>query len=270
MERILLINNKSFFDKHNIKTINNPMDIPNNNSILFIGSHTSSIDHLDHIKKYFEIINKKPYTYIIIVGKGDGTLYLDRIPRNIKYIFATNTNYYHPIIKFLPMGSDFRSINSFNKANINNKERNILCYCNFSLDTHKSRTNIFNYIKNKRFITFESMGTFLKYSISRDTFFERLGNSKFTICPRGNAPDTFRLYDTIYAGSIPIVVKEQFHNLKLFDNIPILFLNNELEFKDLTEEFLEKKYIELMPKVKNYYDSLDFNTMIKDIKQDIE
>jgi hypothetical protein len=277
MERILLINNKSFFDNHNIKTINNPNDIPNSNSILFIGSHTNSIDSLDHIKKYFEVISKKPYTYIIIVGKGDGTLYLDRIPINIKYIFATNTDYYHPIIKFLPMGSDFRSISSFkksdinkaniNKANINNKERNILCYCNFSLDTHKSRINIFNYIKNKSFITFESMGTFLKYSISRDTFFERLGNSKFTICPRGNARDTFRFYDSIYSGSIPIVVREQFHNLKLFDNIPILFLNHELDFEDLTEEFLEKKYIELMPKVKNYYESLDFNEMIKEISK---
>lgn len=113
------------------------------------------------------------------------------------------------------------------------------------------------------------MGTFLKYSISRDTFFERLGNSKFTICPRGNAPDTFRFYDSIYAGSIPIVVREQYHNLKLFENIPILFLNHESEFKYLTEEFLKEKYIELMPKVKLYYESLDFNAMIRDIKQHI-
>lgn len=265
MERILLIHNKAFFDKHNIKTVNTKFDIPDANAILFIGSHTNSIDRLDHIKKYFEIISKKPYTYVIIVGKGDGTLYLDKIPKNIKYIFATNTTYYHPIIKFLPMGSDFRSISSFKKGDINNKERNILCYCNFSLDTNKSRINIFNYIKNKPFITFENMGTFLKYSISRDTFFERLGHSKYTICPRGNAADTFRLYDSIYAGAIPIVVREQFHNLKIFANIPILFLNNENDFKNLTQEFLEKKYLEFMPKLKNYYETLDFHWMVRAI-----
>lgn len=46
MERILLINNKSFFDKHNIKTINSPLDIPDANSILFIGSHSNSMDRL--------------------------------------------------------------------------------------------------------------------------------------------------------------------------------------------------------------------------------
>ena len=110
------------------------------------------------------------------------------------------------------------------------------------------------------------MGIFLKYSISRDTFFERLGNSKFTICPRGNAPDTFRLYDSIYAGSIPIVVKEHFHDLKIFENIPILFLNNESDFKDLTSDFLNKKYIELRSKLKNYYKSLDFNIIIREMK----
>ena len=266
MERILLMHNKSFFDKHNIKTINSPFDIPNANSILFIGSHTNSIDRFEHIKKYCNILSTKPYVYIIIIGKGDGILYLDSIPKNIKYIFATNTNYYDPIIKFLPMGSDFRSISSFKKGNINNKERNILCYCNFSLNTHESRVNIFNYIKDKKFITFENMGIFLKYSISRDTFFERLGNSKFTICPRGNALDTFRLYDSIYAGSIPIVVKEHFHDLKIFENIPILFLNNESDFKDLTSEFLKKIYIELAPKLKNYYKSLDFNIIIREMK----
>lgn len=59
MERILLINNKAFFDEHNIKTINGPLDIPHSNSILFFGSHTNSIDQLDHIKKYFEIISEK-------------------------------------------------------------------------------------------------------------------------------------------------------------------------------------------------------------------
>lgn len=110
-------------------------------------------------------------------------------------------------------------------------------------------------------------GPFLHYNISRDTFFTRLGNSKFTICPRGNSPDTFRLYDSIYAGSIPIVVREPFHNLKIFENIPILFLNNESEFKELTQVFLEKKYLELMPKLKVNYESLDFNILMSSIKR---
>lgn len=270
MDRFLLINNKDFFDKHNIYTINNEKDIPNISSILFIGSHTHSIDRLDHIKKYFNIIQNKPYNYIIIIGKGDGTLQINNIPENIKYIYATNTDYDHTIIKFLPMGCDFRSINSFNKAYINNN-RNILCYCNFSTNTHPIRTHIYNNIKNKDFIMFENMGTFLNYSISRDTFFERLGTSKYTICPRGNGIDTFRFYDAIYSGSIPIVVKEHFHNLKIFEDIPILFLEKEEDYKDLTKDFLEEKYVELSKKIKsnieNNYENFDFSNFINNIKK---
>ena len=90
------------------------------------------------------------------------------------------------------------------------KKKN-LCYCNFSLDTHSCRKQIYNSIKNKDFLTIENMGTFLNYSISRDNFFKQLNTSKFTICPKGNAYDTFRFYDCLYCDSIPIVVKLPFH-----------------------------------------------------------
>ena len=264
MNRILLINNKAFFDKHNVYTITSDRDIPNKSAILFIGSHTHSMDNLAHITKYFNAIHNKPYNYVIIVGKGDGILRLNAIPKNIKYIYATNTNYVHPIIKFLPMGSDFRSVSSFSKAhNTDNKPRDILCYCNFSINTHKIREHIYNLIKNKGFITFENMGTFMNYSISRDTFFERLGNSKFTICPRGNAPDTFRLYDSLYSGSIPIVVREQFHNLNLFIDLPILFLEKTEDFSLLTKELLEEQYSVLSKKIKPYYEQLDFSNLLR-------
>ena len=56
------------------------------------------------------------------------------------------------------------------------------------------------------------MEKFLKYSVLRDQFCTNLSNSKFVICPRGNALDTFRFYDTICAGAILIVAKEEFHD----------------------------------------------------------
>jgi hypothetical protein len=268
MERFLLIRNKSFFDKHGIITINAINDIPNKSSILFIGSHEKSIDNLNTVTRYFEHIKQKQYNYIIILGKGDGILNKDiNIPKNVKRIYATNTNYNHPIIKFLPMGCDFRSIDSFKRADIKNENRDILCYCNYSLNTHPDRKYIYNILKNKKFITIENMGTFLNYSISRDEFFTKLGRSKFTICPRGNAIDTFRFYDSIYSGSIPIVVKTHFHNLDIFNNVPILFLETIEDYNNLTEIYLEAKYTELSEKRKDFYENFDFNVFINKIKE---
>ena len=267
MQKFLLINNKDFFDNKKIVTINKIKDIPNKNAILFIGSHTCSWDRPEHILKYFEEISIKPYQYIIIVGKGDGCLRPNiKIPKNIIYIYSSNIHYHHDKIKFMPMGSDFRSIKSFSKLNTSNN-RNILCYCNFSINTHKKRELVYKLIKNKEFIKFDHMGNFLKYNISRDEFYTNLSRSKFVICPRGNALDTFRFYDSIYAGAIPIVVKQYFHNSYFFKDVPILFLDDEKDFGKLSKKFLENKYKELIHKKKSYYKNLDMNNFINKIKK---
>jgi len=274
MERFLLINNQSFFDKHGIYTVNlgNKNDIPHKSCILFIGSHTSGGNFLNHLVSYFPAISRLPqYTYIILLGKSDKRIppTLRAIPKNVKFIYANNINYTHPKIKYLPMGSDFRSISSFPYANMLNEKRPILCYCNFSLNTHSDRRDIFQYLKPKPFITFENMGNFMQYSISRDTFFKRLTNSKFTICPRGNALDTFRFFDVLYAGSIPIIVKESFHNDPRFNNLPILFLNKKEDYLQLSRRFLLNKYAELSAKKRSYYPELDFNVFINNLKTTI-
>lgn len=49
----LLLNNKDFFNSKKIITVNNNNDIPNKDAILFIGSHTRSMNNPEHILKYF-------------------------------------------------------------------------------------------------------------------------------------------------------------------------------------------------------------------------
>jgi hypothetical protein len=268
MENIQFRYNDIFFIKNNIIIINNFDTIPEKSSVLFVNAKLL-INNINNIQIYLNKIKETPHTYIIILDKTDKMLDKDIIiPNNIKYIYSNNINYDHNKIKFIPMGRDFRSISNYIIPNLNH-ERTILCYCNYSLNTHKIRKKIFYLLKDKKFIKFENMGRFLNYSITRDKFFERLINSKFTICPRGNAYDTFRFYDSIYSGSIPIVIREAYHNNKCFDNIPILFLKNVKCYKNLTKDFLNKKYRELSPMISNYYPGLDFNWWINNIKNEL-
>ena len=267
MENLLLINNKSFFDKNQITTIGQNTDITSA-SILFLGNHNGCYGQLNRniITKLFNDISHFNKNYIIIIGKTDDNFFENiAIPKNIIKIYANNIIYDHDIIKFLPIGRDFRSINQFNIPQQSEKKN--LCYCNFSLDTHPCRKTIFDSIKDKNFLTIENMGTFLNYSISRDDFFKQLNTSKFTLCPKGNAYDTFRFYDCLYCDSIPIVVRLPFH--KYFEDLPILFLKSEEDFKDLTAEFLNQKYDELSLKKKKYYKELDFNYWILNIKNEL-
>jgi len=262
MENILLINNKTFFERNNIVSLDNIHDIPNESCILFIGSHEKSTEDINKkLEMYFERIDQhySQNRYVIIVGKTDQAFEKTIIPPNVVKIFMNNINE-NEVLHFLPMGRDFRSIDSFQNSTIMNNNRSILCYCNYSLDTYPLRKVIFNDIRTKHFIRFENMGTFLNYTISRDVFFQRLNNSKFVICPRGNGLDTFRFYDSIYSGAIPIVVKCKFHHY--FQDAPILFLENEGEYKNLTEDYLNEMYEKLKYKKSDYYKSMDFNTWI--------
>ena len=55
--------------------------------------------------------------------------------------------------------------------------------------------------------------------------------SKIVLCPNGNiSPDSFRLYETLEAGGIPIVESEFFN--KMFKNVPFPIVGNSLQWRD--------------------------------------
>ena len=60
-------------------------------------------------------------------------------------------------------------------------------------------------------------------SLSVGSYREVLENSLFSICPRGNSSvDTFRLYESIEAGSIPIVVRDEYWKNLFGENHPLI------------------------------------------------
>ena len=273
-EQLLLINNP-LFTKGIYKVMNNHpvisyinsklrkiftddkkvvLSLPKRNSILFIGYPDKSYDKLEYLERLFNLISKKSkYKYSLLIGKGDYELTEDNLismPENLVHIFANNINFPDKRISYFPMGRDFRSAGLFGDFLPGSKKNNLV-YCNFSLNTHSVRQEIFNNIKDMDFIQFEHMGEFLSYSISREQFFERLSSSKYSICPRGNGIDTFRLWDSLYLGTIPIVVKEALFHKELED-LPILFLESPEEFSKLTNDFLESKYQDMLNKEWNY------------------
>jgi hypothetical protein len=60
------------------------------------------------------------------------------------------------------------------------------------------------------------------------------------LCPRGNGIDTHRLWETLYMGSIPIVIRHQAFDE--FHDLPILFIN---EWTDVTETFFRTEYMRI-------------------------
>ena len=118
------------------------------------------------------------------------------------------------------------------------KEKNI--YFLFSLNTHSSRRECFDKLKNK-----------LEWnkSLSKEDYFIELKKHKYAICPRGNGLDTHRIWECLYLDVIPIMLIKDCINI---DNLPIIYLNdwNELDITKLTYSF---QNIKLSKLTMNYY-----------------
>jgi len=224
------------------------------NNIFLLGFGKKSINSEEYIKDILNSSGKlKRQNIIVVLGKGDYEItdeFADEVPNNIKLIYANNINTENPRFRYLPMGRDFRSSALFSKIKPTYK-KDCLCYCNYSISTHSQREELYNSIKDKQFIEFEHMGKFLDYSMSRRDFYNKVSKSKFTICPRGNGIDTFRFWDSIYLGAIPIVVKEAVFHDYLYD-LPILFLDSYEDFAKLNRKFLEENYQNMLRKKYNY------------------
>ncbi len=74
-------------------------------------------------------------------------------------------------------------------------------------------------------------------------YMKEMSQFKFVLSPRGIAPDTYRTWEALLVGSIPIV--QSSHLDELYKDLPILIINS---YTELTAEFLETKYNELCKK----------------------
>ena len=224
--------NKKKFQKYKIKTIIFSKNInelynnlPNKNSVIFYGIHGRLRDKKNvRASKFNKDINRnihfllkaiemKPqYIYSIIISKTDRLLKKINLPKNIDYLYVNNINYIHTKIKQFPMGRDYHYEEYYNK--FNSKKKNILCLLNFTVRSG-IRKDIYNSLKDKNFITQQIK------KIDAKHFYKQLNQCKFVICPRGCGLESYRFYDTLYSGAIPIVLKEK--NLyDKFKNLPIL------------------------------------------------
>lgn len=140
------------------------------------------------------------------------------------------------------------------------RQRSILCFAAFDAkmcyrgDPACSRKAFGKALQDKSWVSWPGE------RLDRPAFIAALERSKFVLCPRGNGIDTFRFYDTIYAGAIPIVVREPFHDA--FEHVPILFVESLRDLGALTESFVQTEYERLGPRRRAYYAVLDFDTWL--------
>jgi hypothetical protein len=183
----------------------------------------------------------------------------DNIPDNVLSINAVNAVSYGGKVNPIPYGVQRRLTPNDNRIEIltsfmqkiNIIPKNIL-YVNHSINTNpKERGGISELFLNKSWAKVE------QGNVNYKQYLSDLENSKFMICPIGNAIDCHRNWETLYMRRVPIMKKNNYLEY-LFRDYPVLFVKN---YSDVTENLLIENnnlYLEMQ---KMNMSNLDLNEM---------
>jgi len=166
-------------------------------------------------------------------------------PKVIKKWFAVNVDFDHEDLIPIPLGlaNNYSPKNlrleDFLNSSVENKKIDKL-YINLETSTNQDeRNNIYQNFENFDWVVAK------KPNLTFQNYLDDLKNYKFVLCPWGNGYDTHRVWETLYAGSIPVVKKHQTYNY--LKDLPVIFVN---EYEDINLQYLlseEKKLQQLNP-----------------------
>ena len=293
MASIVLLFNRPYFDTRGIITVATPQDVPEEGGVLFVSRHDETRLAFGRLKRgafgrtrnrnlltaeYLlrsrglqaildRIASFPTHDYVVVCGKSDwaprGNI---SVPPNVARLYANNVanRGADDRVHFLPMGRDWRAFRSgaipSAQRTVLGTVRSTLCHGAFNTsscyrgDPDCSRQVFGRVLQDKPWVTWQVE------RLDRPAFLATLERSKFVLCPRGNGIDTFRFYDAMYAGAIPIVVREPY--MGAFEQVPILFVERLQDLETLTESFLLAEYERLAPRRRAYYSCLDFDAWV--------
>lgn len=156
----------------------------------------------------------------------------------------------HPKLHPIPIGLANRKLPHGNLETVvavqrKNISKKYLLYMNFTIQTFsQERWEVFKRFAREPFCFRTGKKPF-------EGYLEDMAASKFVLAPRGAGLDTYRLWEALYVGSIPIVKSSSLD--LLYEGLPVLIVK---DWSEVTEEFLEEKYLEFMER-KFSYEKLD-------------
>ena len=94
-----------------------------------------------------------------------------------------------------------------------------------------------------------------------DEFCSDICSHEYVLCPRGACPDTHRMWEALYLGSIPVV--KRCPEVLQFDYLPILFVD---DYEDVTVKLLEANRDRLRNQLAECFEPLTANYWLEQIR----
>jgi len=158
--------------------------------------------------------------------------------------FGINKTVSHEKVESLPIGIensriDFEIDRELILKKVQNKQKvtkNLLYINHFWRHNPSERIEPFKLFNNSTWATCVNVGLSLNGNWYEE-FLDEINSHKFVLCPEGVGPDTYRIWETLYLGSIPIIKSKIFS--EYYKDLPVCFVN---EWGEITEDFLNNEY----------------------------
>ena len=139
---------------------------------------------------------------------------------------------------------------------LNNADKKIdKVYVNFEVNTNFfHRNRVLNYLSRKDWFNIE------KTKLDLFDYLVQMNKYKYTLCPLGNGYDTHRLWEALYAQSVPIIFTHQTY--KSVEGLPVIKIDT---LNDLNEATIKKKFRDLST---TNYEKLNINWWINKINEE--
>lgn len=125
----------------------------------------------------------------------------NEIPPNIKRLYITNTDIVGERVRKLPYGihPDKKKRIWEIRQEIANRPKFYRCYVNFTSYTME-RYSLLSFYQHKQ-------DNFFCCQVDKlwDDYAKEIGASEFVLCPEGNGLDSYRIWETHYLGSLPVM-----------------------------------------------------------------
>jgi len=204
---------------------------------------------------------QKLVSYLDSLSKNDKYFIVcqhDDAPREIlppdTMVFSAGGNYQNKNVIPIPLICSGIS----NPPIINAKDKDI--FCSFvGSNTNPIRAKLFKtYFNNTKYFFYQKTWSPNVSKEDLDIFLNFTSRSKFSLCPRGYGPSSFRLYEAMQLKSVPVYVSDRHYlpwvNDINWKDICILIKENEIDtIEDVLNSIDDKQYINMLDNINQIY-----------------
>ncbi len=195
----------------------------------------------DHTGALFPLLERRRARVVLVTAESDISVEGDSDrPPQVASWFATNAACKGVDSLPLGLGNSYCPVTTKADilASVAATPKTGLLYVNFRVETNPAQRTP---LREK----FRSSGwrgsvTFPESGLSAREYARQLAAHRFVLCPAGNGTDTHRMWEALYAGTIPVVEKHP--ALDAFRDLPILFVES---LASLEPGVLEARYNEM-------------------------